>query len=56
MTLTVASLIPPFLVDANLATVAALVLIHLAAAATFIPVVARKLSSVAPSLHGHQGR
>ena len=43
--LTAVSLVPPFLEDANLATVASLVLIHLAAAATFIPVVARKLTT-----------
>ena len=40
--LTAVSLVPPFMVDANLATVGALVLIHVVAAATFIPVLARK--------------
>jgi len=45
VTLTAVSLVPPFLVDANLATVAALVLIHLVAAATFIPVLARRLTA-----------
>ncbi len=45
VTLTAVSLVPPFMVDANLATVGALVLIHVVAAATFIPVLARKLRS-----------
>ena len=45
VTLTAVSLVPPFLVGANLATVASLVLIHLAAAATFIPVLARRLTA-----------
>ena len=43
--LTAISLVPPFLVEANAATVAALVLVHLVAAAVFIPVLARKLAS-----------
>jgi uncharacterized membrane protein YoaK (UPF0700 family) len=42
--LTAVSLVPPFLADASLATSVALVLVHLSAAATFIPVVARRLS------------
>jgi len=41
--LTAVSLVPPFIVDANLATAVALVLIHLVAAAIFIPVLARRL-------------
>jgi len=44
VTLTLVSLVPPFLMDANAGTVASLVLIHLVAAATFIPVLARKLA------------
>lgn len=41
--LTAVSLVPPFLMDANLATVAALVLTHLVAAAIVIPMLARRL-------------
>jgi len=44
LALTAVSLVPPFLVDANLATAVALVLIHLVAAAIFIPVLARRLT------------
>lgn len=43
--LTAVSLAPPFLVGANLATAAALVLIHLAAAGIAIPVLARNLTT-----------
>lgn len=43
--LTAASLVPPFLMDANLATVATLVLLHLVAAAIVIPMLARRLSA-----------
>ncbi|MEV6810838.1 DUF6069 family protein [Micromonospora sp. NPDC051296] len=42
--LTALSLVPPFLVDANLATVCTLVLAHLIAAAVVIPVIARRLA------------
>ncbi len=45
VTLTAASLVPPFFTDANLATVASLVLIHVVAAAIFIPVLARRLTT-----------
>jgi hypothetical protein len=45
VTLTALSLVPPFLVGANLATVCALVLAHLAAAAVVIPVIARRLAA-----------
>lgn len=45
ITLTAISLVPPFLVEANAATVAALLLIHLVAAAIVIPVLARRLRS-----------
>ena len=41
--LTALSLVPPFLVGANLATECALVLAHLSAAAIVIPVIARRL-------------
>jgi hypothetical protein len=43
--LTALSLVPPFLVDANLATACALVLAHLTAAAVVIPVIARRLAA-----------
>ncbi|SCG76017.1 DUF6069 family protein [Micromonospora coxensis] len=43
--LTALSLVPPFLVDADLATECTLVLAHLVAAAIVIPVVARRLAS-----------
>lgn len=43
VTLTAISLLPPFLTDANAATVTALVLLHLVAAAVMIPALARKL-------------
>jgi hypothetical protein len=42
--LTAVSLVPPFLVDANLATSAALVVLHLIAAAIVIPVIASRLA------------
>lgn len=42
--LTALSLVPPFLVDANLATACTLVLAHLIAAAIVIPVIARRLA------------
>ncbi|MFD0746053.1 DUF6069 family protein [Phytohabitans flavus] len=42
--LTALSLVPPFLVDANLATECTLVLAHLTAAAVVIPVIARRLA------------
>jgi hypothetical protein len=45
VSLTVLSLVPPFLVDANPATECALVLVHLIAAAVVIPVVARRLAA-----------
>ncbi|WP_109508168.1 DUF6069 family protein [Nocardioides speluncae] len=41
--LTAVSLVPPFLVDANLVTAIALVLTHLVAAAVAIPLIARRL-------------
>ena len=43
--LTALSLVPPFLVGANLATECTLVLVHLVAAAVVIPVIARRLSA-----------
>ncbi|MFC0527108.1 DUF6069 family protein [Phytohabitans kaempferiae] len=43
--LTALSLVPPFLVDANLATECTLVLAHLIAAAIVIPVIARRLAA-----------
>ena len=43
VTLTAISLVPPFLVEANAATVAALVVIHLVAAAVVIPALTREL-------------
>jgi hypothetical protein len=43
--LTALSLVPPFLVDANLATECTLVLAHLIAAAVVIPVIARRLAA-----------
>ncbi len=43
--LTALSLVPPFLVDANLATECTLVLAHLIAAAIVIPVIARRLAN-----------
>ncbi len=42
--LTAVSLVPPFLVDANLTTAMTLVLIHLVAAVIVIPVIARRLT------------
>jgi hypothetical protein len=45
VTLTAISLLPPFLVEANAATTAALVLIHVVAAAVMIPLLARSLRS-----------
>ena len=45
VTLTAISLVPPFLVDANAATVVSLLIIHLAAAAVVIPVIVRRLPS-----------
>ncbi|MFI6263187.1 DUF6069 family protein [Micromonospora sp. NPDC051006] len=42
--LTALSLVPPFLVDANLATECTLVLAHLIAAAIVIPAIARRLA------------
>jgi hypothetical protein len=45
VTLTAVSLVPPFLQDANAATVASLLLLHLAAAGIVIPVLARKLDA-----------
>jgi hypothetical protein len=44
VTLTVASLVPPFLQDASSATVLSLVILHVLAAAIVIPVVARRLA------------
>jgi len=44
VTLTAASLVPPFFVDANAGTVVSLVVLHLAAAAIVIPVLARRLA------------
>jgi hypothetical protein len=44
LTLTAISLVPPFLVDANPATVVSLLVIHLAAAAVVIPVLVRRLT------------
>jgi hypothetical protein len=44
VSLTAVSLVPPFLVDANLATECTLVLAHLIAAAVVIPVIARRLA------------
>ncbi|WP_204005818.1 DUF6069 family protein [Virgisporangium aurantiacum] len=43
--LTALSLVPPFLVGANAATVCTLVLAHLVAAAIVIPVIARRLAT-----------
>ncbi len=43
VTLTAISLLPPFLTDANAATVTALILIHLVAATVMIPALARSL-------------
>ena len=43
VSLTAISLVPPFLVGADTATVTALVLLHLVAAAVMIPVLARSL-------------
>jgi hypothetical protein len=43
--LTALSLVPPFLVDANLATECTLVFAHLIAAAIVIPVIARRLAA-----------
>ena len=43
VTLTAISLLPPFLVEANAATVAALVVIHVVAAAVVIPALTREL-------------
>ncbi|SCE66252.1 hypothetical protein GA0070607_0096 [Micromonospora coriariae] len=43
--LTALSLVPPFLVDANLAIECTLVLTHLVAAAIVIPVIARRLAN-----------
>lgn len=45
LTLTAVSLVPPFFVDANLATAVTLVLLHLVAAAIVIPMIARRLAS-----------
>ena len=45
MALTALSLVPPFLVDANLATECTLVLTHLIAAGIVIPVIARRLAA-----------
>lgn len=42
--LMVASLVPPFLVEANLATALTLVLLHVVAAAIVIPMLARQLT------------
>jgi len=44
VSLTAVSLVPPFLTDANAGTVAALVVLHLTAAATAIPLIARRLA------------
>lgn len=44
--LTAVSLVPPFLVGANLATACTLVFVHLVAATIVIPVVARRLAAV----------
>ena len=44
LALTAISLVPPFLVDANPATVVSLLVIHLAAAAVVIPVLVRRLT------------
>ena len=44
VTLTAASLVPPFFVNANAETVVSLVLLHLVAAAIVIPVLARRLA------------
>jgi hypothetical protein len=44
VSLTAISLVPPFLVGANAATAAALVALHLVAAAVMIPALARTLS------------
>jgi hypothetical protein len=43
--LTALSLVPPFLVDANLVTACTLVLVHLVAAAIVVPVIARRLAA-----------
>lgn len=43
LTLTAISLVPPFLTDANAATITSLVLLHLVAAAVMIPALARRL-------------
>lgn len=45
LALTAVSLVPPFLVGADLATECALVLTHLIAAAIVIPVIARRLAA-----------
>lgn len=44
VSLTAVSLVPPFLYDANAGTVAALVVLHLTAAAIAIPLIARGLA------------
>lgn len=49
VTLTAVSLVPPLLVGASAGTVAALVLLHLVAAAVVIPAVARSLRSPVPA-------
>ncbi len=45
VSLTVISLVPPFLSGANIATIAALLVLHLVAAAVMIPILVRSLRS-----------